>query len=76
MVIDVIAVTDGESDVDTMITNLETVMAMSPDLVISIAYDVNAMVPIFEQVRDAGIKLVFLNVHRQDLKLEKITQPL
>lgn len=57
--IDVIAVTDGESDVDTMITNLETVMAMSPDLIISIAYDVNAMVPIFEQVRDAGIKLVF-----------------
>ena len=57
--IDVIAVTDGESDVDTMITNLETVMAMNPDLVISIAYDVNAMVPIFEQVRDAGIKLVF-----------------
>lgn len=57
--VEVIAVTDGESDVDTMITNLETVMAMEPDLIISIAYDVNAMVPIFEQVRDAGIKLVF-----------------
>lgn len=57
--VDVIALTDGESDVDTMITNLETVMAMEPDLIVSIAYDVNAMVPIFEQVRDAGIKLVF-----------------
>jgi ribose transport system substrate-binding protein len=57
--VNVIAVTDGESNVDTMISNLETVMAMEPDLIISIAYDVNAMVPIFEQVRDAGIKLVF-----------------
>ena len=57
--VEVIAVTDGESNVETMISNLETVMAMSPDLIISIAYDVNAMVPIFEQVRDAGIKLVF-----------------
>lgn len=57
--VEIIAVTDGESDVDTMISNLETVMAMNPDLIISIAYDVNAMVPIFEQVRDAGIKIVF-----------------
>lgn len=57
--VNVIAVTDGESNVDTMISNLETVMAMEPDLIISIAYDVNAMVPIFEQIRDAGIKLVF-----------------
>ena len=57
--VEVIAVTDGESNVEQMITNLETVMAMNPDLIISIAYDVNAMVPIFEQVRDAGIKLVF-----------------
>ena len=42
-----------------MTTNLETVIAMKPNAIISIAYDVNAMVGIFEKVRDAGIKLVF-----------------
>ncbi|MDC7289961.1 substrate-binding domain-containing protein [Blautia schinkii] len=57
--VEVIAVTDGQSKVETMISNLETTIAMKPDLIISIAYDVNAMVPVFEAVRDAGIKLVF-----------------
>ncbi|MDO4274518.1 MAG: substrate-binding domain-containing protein [Eubacteriales bacterium] len=57
--VEVIAVTDGQSKVETMISNLETTIAMKPDLIISIAYDVNAMVPVFEAVRDAGIKMVF-----------------
>lgn len=57
--VEVITVTDGQSKVEQMVSNLETAISMKPDLIISIAYDVNAMVPIFEQVRDAGIKLVF-----------------
>jgi len=57
--VEVITVTDGQSSVEQMVNNLETVISMKPDLIISIAYDVNAMVPIFQQVRDAGIKLVF-----------------
>lgn len=59
MGVEIIATTDGQSSVEQMTTNLETVISMEPDLIISIAYDVNAMVGIFEQVRDAGIKLVF-----------------
>lgn len=57
--VEIIAVTDGQSSVEQMTTNLETVIAMKPNAIISIAYDVNAMVGIFEKVRDAGIKLVF-----------------
>ena len=54
--VEIIAVTDGQSSVEQMTTNLETVIAMKPNAIISIAYDVNAMVGIFEKVRDAGIK--------------------
>lgn len=57
--IQIIATTDGQSSVEQMTANLETVISMKPDAIISIAYDVNAMVGIFEQVRDADIKLVF-----------------
>ena len=47
--VEIIAVTDGQSSVEQMTTNLETVIAMKPNAIISIAYDVNAMVGIFEK---------------------------
>lgn len=61
MGIDVIAVTDAGFKPEKQVSDIETVMAQSPDIIVSIPTDPVATAAAFRAAGEAGVKLVFMD---------------
>ncbi|WP_454778706.1 substrate-binding domain-containing protein [Georgenia muralis] len=59
--IEVVAVTDANFDPGTQVSNIETVMARDPDIIVSIPTDPVATASAYQRAADAGIELVFMD---------------
>jgi ribose transport system substrate-binding protein len=59
--IEVVAVTDANFKPEQQVSDLETVLALKPDLIVSIPTDPVATASAYAQARDAGVKLVFMD---------------
>jgi ribose transport system substrate-binding protein len=61
MGIEVVAVTDGQFKSEKQVADIETIMAKSPDIIVSLPVDPVSTAPAFKKAADAGIKLVFMD---------------
>jgi len=59
--IEVVAVTDADFSAEQQVSDIETIMAKDPDIIVSIPTDATATADAFERVSEAGIKLVFMD---------------
>lgn len=59
--IEVVAVTDADFDPGQQVSDIETVMAMNPDIIVSIPTDPVATAAAYQAAADAGIELVFMD---------------
>lgn len=59
--IEVVAVTDADFSAEQQVSDLETVMALNPDIIVSIPTDAVATADAYKRVSEAGIKLVFMD---------------
>ncbi|QZA78144.1 substrate-binding domain-containing protein [Deefgea tanakiae] len=69
--ISVVAVTDAEMDPKKQRTDLETVLALKPDVIISLVIDPVSGAAAFRQASDKGVKLVFISNAPQGFKAGK-----
>ena len=58
--IKVLAVTDANFDAPTQVSDIETVLAQNPDIIVSIPTDGVATAPAYQKAADAGVKIVFI----------------
>ena len=58
--IKVLAVTDANFDAPTQVSQIETVLAQNPDIIVSIPTDGVATAPAYQKAADAGVKIVFI----------------
>lgn len=65
--IDVIAVTDAGFEPDRQVSDIETVLARQPDVIVSIPSDPVATAGAYRQAAAAGVKLVFMDVVPKDM---------
>jgi ribose transport system substrate-binding protein len=61
MGIEVVAVTDGQFKPEKQVADIETIMAKSPDIIVSLPVDPVSTAPAFKKAADAGVKLVFMD---------------
>ena len=59
--IEIVAITDANFDPGQQVSDIETVMAKDPDIIVSIPTDPVATAAAYQQAADAGIKLVFMD---------------
>ncbi|MGB8200206.1 MAG: substrate-binding domain-containing protein [Pseudonocardiaceae bacterium] len=59
--IQVVAVTDANSEADKQVSNIETVLARKPTIIVSIPVDQVATAGAYRQAAAAGVKLVFMD---------------
>ncbi|MBI9098358.1 MAG: substrate-binding domain-containing protein [Spirochaetaceae bacterium] len=59
--IDVVAVTDAQFKAEKQVADIETVMALSPDIIVSIPTDPVATSPAYKRAADSGVKIVFMD---------------
>jgi ribose transport system substrate-binding protein len=59
--IEVIAVTDADFNPAQQVADIETVMALNPDIIVSIPTDPTATAAAYKRAADAGIELVFMD---------------
>ena len=59
--IDVVAVTDAGFKPETQVTNIETVIAKKPSIIVSIPVDPVSEAGAYKKAADAGVKLVFMD---------------
>lgn len=59
--IEVVAVTDADFDPGQQVSDIETVMARDPDIIVSIPTDPVATAAAYKAAADAGVKLVFMD---------------
>src|SRR4051794_26740860 len=59
--IEVIAVTDAGFQPDRQVSNIETVLARNPNIIVSIPADPVATAGAYKQAAAAGVKLVFMD---------------
>ena len=59
--IEVVAVTDADFSAEQQVSDIETIMAKNPDIIVSIPTDATATSDAFQSVTEAGIKLVFMD---------------
>ncbi len=59
--IEVVATTDANFDPGQQVSDIETVMAKDPDIIVSIPTDTVATAAAYQAAADAGIKLVFMD---------------
>ncbi|KAF0811339.1 D-allose-binding periplasmic protein [Andreprevotia sp. IGB-42] len=69
--IQVVAVTDAEMDPKKQRTDLETVLALKPDIIISLVIDPVSGAAAFRQATEQGVKLVFISNAPQGFKAGK-----
>lgn len=58
--VEVVATTDANFKPEQQVADLETVLALDPDIIVSIPTDPVATAGAYQKVADAGVKLVFL----------------
>jgi ribose transport system substrate-binding protein len=61
MGIEVVAVTDAQFKVEKQVNDIETVLAMKPDIMISVPVDAVSTADAYRKVVDQGVKLVFMD---------------
>ena len=61
MGIELVAVTEAGFSPDDQVADIESVLAMDPDIIVSIPTDPVAVAPAFKKAADAGVKLVFMD---------------
>jgi ribose transport system substrate-binding protein len=61
MGIKVIAVTDAQFKAEKQVSDIETVIAKSPDIIVSVPVDPVSTAGAYKKAADAGIKLVFMD---------------
>jgi len=59
--IQVVATTDANFKPEQQVSDIETVLALKPDLIVSIPTDPVATASAYAKARDAGVKLVFMD---------------
>jgi ribose transport system substrate-binding protein len=69
--IKVIAVTDADFKADKQVSDIETVLAKKPDIIVSIPTDPVATAKAFKKAADQGVKLVFMDNVPQGLTAGK-----
>lgn len=58
---EVVAVTNADFSAEQQVSDIETVMALNPDVIISIPTDATATADAYQRAADAGIKIVFMD---------------
>lgn len=58
--IEVVTVTDAQSDANKEVNDLESALALKPDLLLSMPYDVEVTKAAYQEYIDAGIPIVFM----------------
>ena len=58
---EVVAVTNADFSAEQQVSDIETVMALNPDVIISIPTDATATADAYQRAADQGIKLVFMD---------------
>jgi ribose transport system substrate-binding protein len=66
--IEIISITGADFKPDKQVTNLETVLAQKPDIVLSIPTDATATAEEFKKVAESGATLVFMDQPANNLK--------
>jgi ribose transport system substrate-binding protein len=61
MGIKVVAVTDGQFKAEKQVSDIETVLAKSPDIIVSIPVDPVSTAGAYKKAAEAGVKLVFMD---------------
>jgi ribose transport system substrate-binding protein len=59
--IDVIATTDADFKPEVQVSDIETVLTQSPDIIVSIPTDAQATADAYQKAADAGVHLVFMD---------------
>jgi ribose transport system substrate-binding protein len=59
--IDVIATTDADFKPEVQVSDIETVLTQSPDIIVSIPTDAQATADAYQSAADAGVHLVFMD---------------
>ena len=59
--IEVTAITDADFSAEKQVSDLETIMAKNPDILVSIPTDATSTADAFQRVADAGTKIVFMD---------------
>lgn len=59
--VDILAITDANFKPDKQVSDIETVMAKNPDIIVSIPTDPVATSSAYKKAADAGIKIVFMD---------------
>lgn len=59
--IEVVSVTDANFSAEQQVSDIETVMALNPDIIVSIPTDATATADAYKSASKAGIKLVFMD---------------
>lgn len=66
--IEVVAVTDANFSAEQQVSDIETIMAKNPDVIVSIPTDATATSDAFRSASESGIKLVFMDNVPAELK--------
>ncbi|TWI54072.1 substrate-binding domain-containing protein [Halalkalibacter nanhaiisediminis] len=67
MGIEVIAVTDAQFSAEKQVTDLESVLARNPDVIVTVPVDPVSTASAYKRAADAGVKLVFMDGVANDL---------
>jgi ribose transport system substrate-binding protein len=59
--IEIVATTDANFSAEQQVSDIETIMARNPDIIVSIPVDPTTTADAFQRASDAGIKLVFMD---------------
>lgn len=59
--VEIVAVTDANFKPEQQVSDIETVLALDPDIIVSIPTDPVATADAYAKARDAGVKLVFMD---------------
>lgn len=68
MGVEVIAVTDANFKPEKQTSDIETILAKKPDILVSIPVDTVANAPAYKKAAEAGVKVVFMNQTAEGLK--------
>lgn len=69
--VDIIAITDADFSPDKQVSDIETVLAQNPDIIISIPTDATATSAAYKKVAEAGVTLVFMDQPANGLEAGK-----
>jgi ribose transport system substrate-binding protein len=68
MGVEVVAVTQADGKADKQVSDIETLLAKKPDVLLSIPIDPAATAGAYKKAAAAGVKIVFLDLPAKDLK--------